>query len=388
MASGAINQTILVIDDERGPRESLRILLKNQYSVLCADSVDWGLELLQQNQPDAVVMDIRMPVKGGIEGLREIRRVDPLVSVIMLTGFGSLETAQEAIRLGANDYVRKPFDAVEMQDVIRRNVQRTQLERRRWHAEQELKEINEQLVEELAKKEHLAELGQKSAELVHDLRNPLAVVMGYAELLADELKRSRDQLGEHWQDTSEYIEMIEKSVRRCKDLADLWLSMGRRDPQRMKPLLVCELVGDIVQSLKQLAAGRGVRIDCQVGAVESEIVADHVQVTRALHNILVNAIEAVSVGGGVIRVCCVKNGPQAEISVDDNGCGMDADQLGHAFEPYFTTKRFTGTGLGLFITKKVIEDHHGSIEIQSRPHQGTSVRIRLPLLDRHEAAIA
>lgn len=389
MASGASLQTVLVIDDERGPRESLRILLKNEYNVLCADSVDWGLDLLQQNRPDVVVMDIRMPGKGGIQGLREIRQIDPVVSVVMLTGFGSLETAQEAIRLGANDYVRKPFDAPEMQDVIRRNVSRTQLERRRWRAEQELKTLNEELVTELAKKEHLAELGQKSAELVHDLRNPLTAVMGYAELLSDELRRSRDKLGEKWQDTSEYIEMIEKSVRRCKDLADMWLSLGRRDPQRMKPLLVCDLIGDIVRGLKQIAAGRGVRIDCQVAAaVESEISADHVQISRALHNILVNAIEAVSVGSGVIRVGCVPNGPHVEICIEDNGCGMDAEQLGHAFEPYFTTKKFTGTGLGLFITRRVIEDHHGTIEMQSRPNEGTAVRIRLPLLKRAEVAIA
>jgi signal transduction histidine kinase len=168
----------------------------------------------------------------------------------------------------------------------------------------------------------------------------------------------------------------------------MWLSLGRRDPQRMKPLLVCDLIGDIVRGLKQLAAGRGVRIDCQVAAVESEISADHVQISRALHNILVNAIEAVSVGSGVIRVCCVPNGPHVEISVEDNGCGMDPDQLGHAFEPYFTTKKFTGTGLGLFITRKVIEDHRGTIEMQSWPNKGTSVRIRLPLLNRPEVAIA
>ena len=181
-----------------------------------------------------------------------------------------------------------------MEDVIRRNVQRTQLERRRWRAEKELTEINEQLVEELAKKEHLAALGQKSAELVHDLRNPLTAVLGYVELLADELQRSRDRLGEHWQETSEYLEMIEKSVLRCKELADMWLSLGRRDPQRMKPLLVCDLLGDVVRGLKQVAAGRGVRIDCQVAAVECEVAADHVQISRALQNVLVNAIEAVS----------------------------------------------------------------------------------------------
>ena len=93
---------ILVIDDEIGPRESLRILLKNEFDVHCADSVDLGMQLLREHEPDTFIMDIRMPGMSGIEGLRAIRAIDTNVSVIMLTGFGALETAQEAIRLGAS----------------------------------------------------------------------------------------------------------------------------------------------------------------------------------------------------------------------------------------------------------------------------------------------
>ena len=92
---------VLVIDDEMGPRESLRMLLKPIYQVHTADSVEIGLKLLNEKKPDAIVMDIRMPGITGIEGLRRIRQIDPHLSVIMLTGFGALETAKEALRLGA-----------------------------------------------------------------------------------------------------------------------------------------------------------------------------------------------------------------------------------------------------------------------------------------------
>jgi len=115
-----MNEKVLVIDDELGPRESLRFLLKNEYRVLCADSVDEGIRLLKAEEPDVVVMDIRMPKKSGIEGLKEIRAVDPYVSVIMLTGYARLETAQEALRQGATDYLKKPFDTHEMQRVVGR----------------------------------------------------------------------------------------------------------------------------------------------------------------------------------------------------------------------------------------------------------------------------
>ena len=388
MANQINQQTVLVIDDERGPRESLRILLKNNFNVLCADSVDWGLQLLKENQPDAVVMDIRMPDKSGIQGLREIREIDPSVSVIMLTGFGTLETAQEAIRLGADDYLKKPFDAKEMEGVIARNVHKTQIERRRWRAEKELLTLNQQLQDELGEKERLAALGQKSAELVHDLRNPLTAVLGCSELLAEQLRHDKDKLGESWSETNEYLEMIEKSVIRCKELADMWLALSRRDPQRLKPVLICELLGEVVKSAKQIATGRGVRIDCQIAGVECEVAADTVQITRALQNVISNAVDAVSgVSNGQIHVLCAQNGCEAEIRVEDNGCGMDAEQMKKVFEPFFTTKQVNGTGLGLFITKRVVEDHRGSIALNSKVNEGTSVLIRLPLLNRLEMAM-
>ena len=175
---------VLVIDDEMGPRESLRMLLKPDYNVHTADCVDAGIRLLKEKQPDTVVMDIRMPGATGIEGLRKIREIDPHLSVIMLTGFGALETAQEALRLGASDYINKPFDAGEMRKVVGRNVERTRVQRAGEHAAAEIKELNNRLLKELAQKERLASLGQASAEFVHDLGNPLTIVWGYVQLLA------------------------------------------------------------------------------------------------------------------------------------------------------------------------------------------------------------
>ena len=121
---------VLVIDDEMGPRESLRMLLKPNYQVYTADCVEAGIKLLEgKTSRRRRSCDIRMPGASGIDGLRRIREIDPHVAVIMLTGFGALETAKEALRLGANDYISKPFDAREMREVIGRNVERTRLHR-------------------------------------------------------------------------------------------------------------------------------------------------------------------------------------------------------------------------------------------------------------------
>src|SRR6185436_9805313 len=177
-----------------------------------------------------IVMDIRMPGMSGIDGLRKIREIDPYLSVIMLTGFGALETAKEALRLGANDYISKPFDAVEMRDVIGRNVERTRVHRASEHASSEIKELNGRLLKELAQKERLASLGQASAEFVHDLGNPLTIVWGYVQLLAKKLEQSEKSKtnGEEKEDpgSAKELGIIEQNVRLCRELLTMWQSYG------------------------------------------------------------------------------------------------------------------------------------------------------------------
>src|SRR2546423_4217473 len=218
---------ILVIDDEVGPRESLRMLLKPDYQVHTADCVESGLKVLKETKPDTIVMDIRMPGLTGIEGLRKIREIDPHLSVIMLTGFGALETAQEALRLGASDYISKPFDAGEMRKVVGRNVERTRVQRAGERAATEIKELNNRLLKELAQKERLASLGQASAEFVHDLGNPLTIVWGYVQLLAKKLDRSENGGAAENAASIKELSIIEQNVLLCRELLTMGQSYGR-----------------------------------------------------------------------------------------------------------------------------------------------------------------
>jgi signal transduction histidine kinase len=376
--AGAVARAkVLVIDDERGPRESLRILLKTEYDVLCADSVDVGIRMLREHRPDMVIMDIRMPGKTGIEGLRAIRDLDPVVSVVMVTGFGALETAQEAIRLGANDYVKKPFDTFEIRELVGRYVKRTQIERRRNQAADDLGKLNLTLKEELARKEHLATLGQKSAELMHDLRHPLTAVMGYVDLLAAELKDAQSQMGGRWQETSEYLGNLEDSAERCKQLADMWLDISRGKLTRT-PIQVREIVDAVVHDCRPLADERKVTLTVEMEDGSAVISVDRMQFTRAFQNLLVNAAEAVPAGTGRVKVWCRCRDGQVELGVDDNGCGMDPEQIKRSVEPFFSTKQGTGTGLGLFIARQAVEAHGGTMRIESETGKGTRITITVP----------
>jgi signal transduction histidine kinase len=380
MIMQAEQQKVLVIDDELGPRESLRILLKNTYEVICADSVSRGLQMLREKQPDAVIMDIRMPGTNGIEGLREIRQHDPYVSVIMLTGFGALETAQEAIRLGANEYMKKPFDTKEMMEVIKRNVQRSKLNRKRARTDRELQDLNRRLVEELAKKDRMASLGQASAELVHDLRNPLTVILGYVQILGEDLNKSTAHGAPGAENTGEYLDVIQNSVRRCKDLIEAWLSLARSDAQQTKPVSVGRIIDEVVRSLTPLAGARGSRIVYRNADEEQQVMANGVQLMRAFQNILSNALDSLPDTEGRVTVDCFVEGRHLVVRVVDNGCGIAPEQLPRICDPYFTTKPANkGTGLGLFITKRIIEDHQGEMKFESDRGKGTQVVVRFPI---------
>jgi signal transduction histidine kinase len=374
-ASGGI---VLVVDDERGPRESLRILLKHEFQVLCADSVDAGLALLQEHHPDAVVLDIRMPGKSGIEGLRAVRELDPTVSVVMFTGFGALETAQEALRLGASDYLKKPFDTTEIQEVIRRTVQRTRMERRRRQTEQDLATLNHQLIEDLGRKEQLAALGQRSAEMAHDLRNPLTAVVGYVALLTEELRHARERLGDQWHEAEDYLTNIERNTGRCRELTDMWLALSRKASAKPSTFALRALVQDVVDSLRPSAEKRQVQIAVEDTAAGATLSADRLQLFRAVQNILQNAIEAAAPGTGRVTVHTAVTAAGLELRIADNGCGMTTEQLARACEPFYTTKGAAGTGLGLYIAQQAVQSHGGTLRVSSRTGEGTAVSVVLP----------
>jgi signal transduction histidine kinase len=367
---------ILVIDDERGPRESLRMVLKYDYEIFLAERVDAGVELLRKIKPDLVIMDIRMPEKSGIEGLQEIRDIDANVSIIMLTGYGDLETAQKAIRFGANDYLQKPFDTTEIQVVIKKYVNRSQLNSRKKQAQEELQKMTQSLGREVGKTNKMTSLGAASSELVRDLRNPLTIIRGYLDLLTYELKEKQEMSTPGME---EYLDQIETNVERCADLVESWRALGRLDFSQMQRLNIPTLINDC---FRDAAAHSEITFLVQVEGLEEqyEMLGEKLQVKRALQNLIDNAVMAVD--GQIspaITVVCAMDNTDIDIQIRDNGCGVDTQMLRWIFEPFDNTAAIEkGAGLGLFITKKVLEEHRGTLQFESRINEGSIVTVRVP----------
>jgi signal transduction histidine kinase len=359
------------------------MLLKPSYQVHTADCVEAGLKLLKEKQPDTIVMDIRMPGMSGIEGLRKIREIDPHLSVIMLTGFGALDTAKEALRLGANDYISKPFDAHEMQEVIDRNVERTRVQRTSEHAAAEIKELNNRLLKELAQKERLASLGQASAEFVHDLGNPLTIVWGYVQLLAKRLEQSENSDTPQNASSIKELNIIEQNVRLCRELLTMWQSYGSVEASPPKAISVSEILREVIKGVSAIAAQNGVELHASICDDQCVLLGDAVQIQRAIQNVVINALQASFETKGRVAIECTQKDFYVDLRVEDTGAGIAPAQISRIFDPYFTTKQGkSGTGLGLYITKKVVEDHNGSIKVESIPGVGTTFTVRLPLSNR------
>jgi signal transduction histidine kinase len=339
------------------------------------------VESRDANPFDVAIMDIIMPDKSGIDGLREMRAMDPHISVIMLTGFASLESAQEALRLGATDYVVKPFELQEITEKTRRYAERSRAARRRDATVNELLTMSSRLQEELLKQERLARLGQKSSEFMHDLRNPLQIVCNYVELLMEVMQKSEGELlmdGQH-PEAFEYLTIIRENATRCEELAKRW--KGLRGGVRTKRELcrVGDVVRQLIRDLANIASESGGELLADPPGDDCHVLVDPVELFRAVQNLVTNALQAIPRNQGRVVVRCTQADGFVRIEVEDNGHGIPPDCLPKVFDRLFTTKpAHEGTGLGLCIVKEFAETAGGSVQIVNRPEGGVRATILLP----------
>ena len=376
----AAKAKILIVDDDSGPRESLRILLKYDYDVLVAGSVAEGVEALKCTQVDTIIMDNRMPGRTGVEGILDVRAIDEHVAIIMLTGYGTLETACEAFRNQATDFMTKPPDTDVMLEAVVKNVALTRAKRTRSAVSKELAEMNLNLSVELSETRSLAKLGQRSDEIIHDLGNPLTILTCCIDLLQTKVDEMRPEAGGQWMEALGYIQMIKRSVQHCCGLADTWRQLRDDISQDRNKVNVCDFLQEAIDSMQPMAAMSKVKLslNCRGVSPLARINIDPVQMRRVAHNLINNALQAMEKDDGCVDVIGDTQEDFLEFSVSDNGSGIPADRLAMIFEPYFSTKS-NGTGLGLAITKRIVEEHGGSLRAESQVGKGSTFTVRMPI---------
>ena len=365
-------QTVLVIDDELGPRESLKMLLKDAYRVVTAESGDKGIDYLTKNDADAVILDLRMPGKSGIETLEEIRKLDTGIPVIILTGYGDMETAKKAIHLNAIEFINKPFDINQMREAVKNACARRQNDRKHARMIGELETLNGQLREKMLKIENMATIGQLSAEIIHDVNNLLTVIYGYTQLLIMESDNDNASLNR------KYAQTIEEEIMRCKKITSSVVDMARMRME-VEPISLNGIVGKVVDFFRNSSMSKNVVFTLETDGSLPFVKADQVQIHKALINIVLNGLQAIEKSGEIL-IKTRKLGEYGIILVRDTGKGIDKDVMERIFEPSFTT-RDGGTGLGLSIASRVISEYGGRIEVKSQPGKGSEFIITIPLAD-------
>lgn len=224
--------------------------------------------------------------------------------------------------------------------------------------------------ERLARSERLAMIGQMLAQITHEVRNPLNALSLNAELLADELGAlDPKRRTEAW----DLLATVSTEIDRLTDVTGHYLQLARRPPARLETEDLAATVQDVVRLLAAELGQHGVAIEVRAKPLPPQL-ADGNQLRQALLNVLHNAVQA---GARRLQLVLAREGDEVHLSLTDDGPGMTPEQITRACDPFFSTKT-TGTGLGLAITRQILEDHHGSLRVDSTPGVGTTVTLSLP----------
>ncbi|MFT3867145.1 MAG: hybrid sensor histidine kinase/response regulator [Nibricoccus sp.] len=360
---------VLIVDDEYGPRESIAYTLSKEFDVVTADRPSEGIKRVQERPFSVVVLDIRMPEMDGIRALEAIRKVDRDVSVVMLTGYGTLQTAQQSMLHGANQYLRKPPDIAELLDAVRKQSHASAERRQHTLLTRRTEELNTALKREIEEKQPQIWQGRAAVELVHDLANPLTVMIGYATLLVQQSKKLAKADNEEAKKLLSYADVVTRAAEYCHELADNWRQTSRKSSQFADLDLV-----KLAQHVKDVIFFSNPAIEIH-GAKRAVIRGSQFELTRVFQNIFKNGLEA---GATHIGVSVEQNGEQWELCVIDNGSGMDNETAARALKGGFTTKSH-GTGLGLGICRHILGAHGATLALESAPTRGTTLRMLFPV---------
>jgi len=368
---------LLIVDDEAAQVTALcRALQVNGYDTTGVESASRALGLLQERRFDILITDLTMPGLDGIALLRAAREIDPDLIGIMMTGHGTVDSAVEAMKTGALDYILKPFNLSGILPVLSRA---TTLRRLRIE--------NAALVQGIA--DRTAELERTNRELrsanqdldaynrsvSHDLRAPLNATIGFTELLIDEKAGALN-------DTQrEYLSEVLKGSRRQLLLIDGLMDLARLGHQRLvtQHVNVTEMVEEIIRELRDVEPQRTVAVQCEA---LPEAQADPTLLRQVFFNLLANSFKFTRHAASAIIEIQGRQTPLASTYViTDNGAGFDmkhADKLFTIFQRLHTEVQFEGTGVGLSIVQRIIERHGGHICAQSEIDKGTRFTVTLP----------
>lgn len=402
---GKPKPVLLVVDDEEGPRQSLRIVFKDDYDVLLADNGAAAVALASERPIDAAVLDIRMKGMSGIEVLHALKNIDPTTEVVMLTGYETVDTARQALRLGASDYLNKPFDIATIRESVRTAMNRRTSSLQVRRNIQRLRDLQDQVQDQQMREELARTRGEIYASIIHDINSPLTVISGFIDVICHRISDASCLEGDLLEFVKERLNRVNRQVTSCIQITSRYLSFLRSHGDEVPSVSINQILGDVRDLLRTHAGGQNHTLTVSPLPEDCAAQINGTDLIQILHNLAINAFQSAETPHRVeiraerrlerLDLSCVKDGPQdllvkgirfantpplLAVVVQDDGPGVHPDLIGKVFDPYFTTKPAgKGTGLGLAIVKRLVEQAGGVVHLHTEVGRGTTFTVYLPV---------
>ncbi|MEW4527620.1 MAG: hybrid sensor histidine kinase/response regulator [Maioricimonas sp. JB045] len=362
-----MTRDILYVDDEETNLIVFESAFEDDFNIHTATSAAEALEILEEHPIPVVVADQRMPEMTGVEMFAILRQKYPHTQRVILTGYADSEAIIDAINEGqVYQYVRKPWQRIELLAVLRRALQAHDLSLQ-----------NSVLTDRLLVSERSAMLGQATARIAHEMSNQLNV-LPLLEVIEDEYAQDEQlvQLAEIARST---YERLTELVSEVKDFMRFDTKVFDR-----QSLNLTDCVQELVSFLRFHRSVPHDRLRVKMSGAPV-VNGNKLKLHQVMLNLVQNAADAIEgVDEGMIELTLGQLPDRAVICISDNGCGIAPETLKRIWEPFFTTKGPGGNGMGLDITRQLVESHEGVIECTSSPGQGARFTIYLPLAGEQE----
>lgn len=388
--------SILLVDDQPGIRLMLSTILNDAgyLNVIPVESAEQAFAELHMDDPwslmveiDLILMDISMPNIDGVEACRRIKSSSRFkdIPIIMVTGLADSNDLEAAFAAGAVDYITKPPNTVEMMARVRSALDlKTEMDHRKSSYVSDLEEKNQEL--ELAfselecKNRELEEASLAKTQILttatHELKTPLTSIVGYV----DRMLLRTDTVGELNEKQTKYLETVQKNAHRLKALVDDLLDISRIEAGGLELALldldVVSEIEDAVQAMQTQLSDKKTDLILDIPADIGMVSADRLRFGQVLTNLLSNACKYSPVGSKVTISASMQD-RHIQIDISDTGIGISKADQAKLFTKFFradntSTREESGSGLGLYITKHLIEAHHGTIWTDSTIGEGTT----------------
>jgi two-component system, sensor histidine kinase and response regulator len=389
--------TLLIVDDEEGPRISLHVVFNDEFNILMAEDGPAAIELARNHKIDVAVLDIRMGGMSGIETLERLRYLDPNIEAVMMTAFETTETIRQALRLRACDYINKPFDIATMRAAVAGALERRSLNGEVRTNGEKLLELQSELQQVRIDEEIVRTKGEIYASIIHDINGPLTIISGLLQIINQRVCDVDHVAGEDFELVKDRLKRITRQVTNCIEISRRYLSFLRQNPNENVRVWVNQILGDVGELLRAHPCARNNQLVIQPLPDDVALPTNGTDLIQILLNLTLNALQCtplhhrVEIRGQlhphpldldmfidspedrfVNREGFSNIAPLLALSVQDNGPGIAPDVMPKIFDPFFTTQQNAhGTGLGLCIVLRLLKETRGALHAHSKIGQGT-----------------